>query len=158
MIDAGGFVEFAEFDGNFDDAQAEFAGDAVPGGLRLFDCARASEQDLERVESELNIQLPWKYREFMKKYGGGQFLFVDLLPVITQDPGEEDLLGVNSNASWRDYFVAVAPVGTGDWWGFSLAAGICGDQVDFLYHDDENIEGYSPDFLEFLSKQGLQPR
>lgn len=116
-------MEFDEFEGHFDYAQAKFAGNRVPEGVRLFDYARASDQDLDRVEASLGVRLPQKYREFMKRYGGGQFLFIDLLLATSEDVQTEDLVSVNSNASWNSSFVAVAPVGTGDWWGFSVIEG-----------------------------------
>jgi hypothetical protein len=92
-------------------------------GLRLFDSWVATDEDLDRAEAELNVRLPAKYREFMRHFGGGEFLFVDLLTV-------------NRDESPAAGFVAVAPVGTGDWWGF-------------VYPD-------SSDFLEFMASKGLR--
>lgn len=102
------------------------------------------------------MRFPRKYREFMKRYGGGHFLFIDLLPVISKNARLEDVPTVNDDASWRGSFVAVAPVGTGDWWGFSVVDGECKDGVDFIYHEDGQIEEGSCDFLEFLSEQALR--
>lgn len=149
-------MEFDEFETLLRDAQVEFAGGRVPEGLGLFDYIRASDQDLERVELELAARLPQKYREFMNRYGGGQFLFIDLLPVISGENSSEDLLRVNADAPWNGSFVAVAPVGTGDWWGFSVVNGKCKEGVDFIYHEDGRVEEVSHDFLEFLSKQALR--
>jgi hypothetical protein len=149
-------MEFDEFEVLLHDAQAKYAGGRVPEGLRLFDSLRASDQDLDHVESGLAVSLPKKYREFMKRHGGGQFLFIDLLPAISKEGRRKDLLIVNSDASLRGKFVAVAPVGTGDWWGFSVADGKCKESVDFLFHEDGLIEEGRNDFLEFLSKQALR--
>jgi SUKH superfamily protein len=149
-------MEFDEFEALLRGAQAKYAGGMVPEGLSLFDSLRASDRDLDHVESELAVRLPEKYREFMKQYGGGQFLFVDLLPAISEGGWPEDLVMVNSDASWRGAFVTVAPVGTGDWWGFSVADGVCKESVDFVYHEDGVIEEGRQDFLVFLSKQALR--
>jgi hypothetical protein len=53
-------------------------------------------------------------------------------------------------------FVAVAPVGTGDWWGFRVQDGVCAEAVDFWFHDDDVFEPAGSDFLEFLVQQGLK--
>lgn len=149
-------MEFDEFEALLHDARAKYAGDRIPEGLSLFDFLRASDQDLDQVEMELAVHLPSKYREFMKRYGGGQFLFVDLLPAISEGDRLEDLVMVNRDASWRGAFFAVAPVGTGDWWGFSVADGVCKASVDFIYHEDGIIEEGQQDFLDFLAKRALR--
>lgn len=149
-------MEFDEFEDVLRDAQSAYAGDRVPPGLSLFDYIRASDTDINRVESELSVRLPRRYCEFMRNYGGGQFLFIDLLPVFSGGGQPEDLLAVNGDAPWRGRFVAVAPVGTGDWWGFPVSGGICVEHVDFLFHEDGSVEESDLDFLEFLSRRALR--
>jgi len=53
-------------------------------------------------------------------------------------------------------FVAVAPVGTGDWWGFVSENGVCSEQVSFLDHEDGSVQFDSDDFYEFASEKGLR--
>ncbi|MEV7549759.1 hypothetical protein AB0N89_09070 [Amycolatopsis sp. NPDC089917] len=83
----------------------------------------------------------------MLTYGGGGFFSIDLLPVKSPDGREEDLLSVNENSDEWVGFVAAAPVGTGDWWGFTADAGICGEAVYFRFHEDEQLELAADDFL-----------
>ncbi|MFJ3901406.1 SMI1/KNR4 family protein [Streptomyces sp. NPDC090025] len=116
----------------------------------------ASEAELSEAEETLQAQLPGEYREFMKRHGGGMFLFLDLLPVVASDDQEDDLVRVNV-AEFKDgNFVAVAPVGTGDWWGFSVVEGRCASQVDFWDHEDGQVQFAATGFLEFLAYEGLR--
>jgi antitoxin YobK len=144
-------LDFEEFDVLVEDARAVQAGRGLPGEIRFFDSWRASEADIERAESELTVRLPQKYKEFMRRYGGGMFLYVDLLPIVTPDGRTEDLLEVNGGEFDPAHFVAVAPVGTGDWWGFMVVNGIY-----MLFHDDGSATKFADDFLEFVARQGLR--
>jgi hypothetical protein len=110
-------MNFEQFEEVLQSAVDQQAAQYYPPDFRLFDFHRAAESDIQRAEIELNVVLPKKYKEFMLRYGGGQFLFLDLLPVISPDGRSEDLIEVNQH--FRELgFVAVSPVGTGDWWGF----------------------------------------
>jgi hypothetical protein len=148
-------MEFEEFDAHLARVRAEREGGALPEGLQLFEFQSASDAELLRVEQELAAQLPEKYKEFMRRYGGGQFLFVDLLPAISPE-GRDDLLNVNQSEFTPKGFLAVAPVGTGDWWGFPTTDGICDDQVFFWDHEDGRMQVSHPDFLVFLTHNGLR--
>jgi antitoxin YobK len=121
---------------------------SMPADFEPFEFLTASDQELRRVEDELGAVLPAQYREFMMRYGGGEFLFLDLVPV-------GDLVSVNRFEQVPD-FVVIAPVGTGDSWGFDVSDGVCGDEVSFWFHDDRRREPDSADFLEFLSAKGLR--
>ncbi|MFI6662809.1 SMI1/KNR4 family protein [Streptomyces sp. NPDC050523] len=149
-------MEFEEFEASLTAVRAARESRNLPEGFQLFDLRVASEADLQHVERELHVSLPGKYREFMLRHGGGQFLFLDLLPASSGDSYEEDLIRVNGGGLDSSRFIAVSPVGTGDWWGFSVVDGNCLDQVDFMDHEDGSISFAYPDFLEFLSRKGLQ--
>lgn len=149
-------MEFEEFETQVASVRAERAGKQYPPGFQLFDSWTASDDDLVRVEAELQTQLPAKYKEFMRRFGGGQFVFVDLLPAKSPDGRSEDLLTVNKGDFATPNFVAVAPVGTGDWWGFASANGVCEEQVSFLDHEDGSLQYDAADFLEFASDKGLR--
>lgn len=127
---------------------------AHPDGFQLFDQWRADEPALSRVEQTLSARLPAEYREFMTRVGGGMFLYVDLLPVVSSDPHEDDLLSVNDELKLSD-FVAVAPVGTGDWWGFRVSSGICDPEVSFWDHEDGSFSHSAESWLGFLVERGL---
>ncbi|GAB7108380.1 hypothetical protein JCM4814A_66940 [Streptomyces phaeofaciens JCM 4814] len=149
-------MEFEEFEIRLSAVRAERAGRTLPEGFQLFDSWAASDVDLMRVEQELQVRLPGKYKEFMRRHGAGQFLFLDLLPVVSVDEDGDDLLSVNRAEFPSGGFVAVAPVGTGDWWGFSVVDGVCLERVDFVDHEDGHIEFLYADFLEFLDCKGLR--
>ncbi|MFI9376294.1 SMI1/KNR4 family protein [Streptomyces parvulus] len=149
-------MEFEEFEAHLSVARAERESQSLPEGFLLFDSWVASEADLLHVERTLQVQLPEKYKEFMRRYGAGQFLFLDLLPVVSVDEWEDDLLAVNDAGFHKGEFIAVAPVGTGDWWGFSVVDGVCLDRVDFIDHEDGSINSAFSDFLEFLARKGLR--
>ena len=128
-----------------------------PEGMTPFDVHPSSESDIQRAESELNIVLPEKYKEYMLKHGGGQLLFLDVLPVVSLDGRMEDLIEANQ-ADYREFgFVAVAPVGTGDYWGFSLDSNVCREEIYFRFHEDGITERVADDFLEFLAAIALRP-
>jgi hypothetical protein len=149
-------MEFEEFEILARNARAATVGEVLPEGFQLFDSWRASEAEIQHVESRLNVRLPEKYKEFMRRRGGGVFLYVELLPIASPGERSEDLMGVNSSEFRVDDFIAVSPVGTGDWWGFSVLNGVCGDAVDMWIHDDGTIERTDSDFLEFAARQGLR--
>ncbi|MEW1586885.1 SMI1/KNR4 family protein [Micromonospora vinacea] len=125
-------------------------------GVTLFDFWTASDEDLANAEFVLATRLPEQYKDFMRRYGGGQFLFMDILPVASPDGRAEDLLAVNRFSMADSGFVAVAPVGTGDWWGFVSNDGICEDRVCFRDHEDGHVENAASDFFEFVAHQGLR--
>jgi len=139
-------MEFEEFETRLHAAQSGSA--ELPEEFSPFDFWSASVGDIQRVEKELGVQLPDKYRQYMLNYGGGAFRHVDLVPVLSRD-GEEGLLEVNEGAR-SSGFVAVSPVGTGDLWGFSVVGGVCSDQVDCWFHEDGRTEPAAGDFLELL--------
>jgi hypothetical protein len=50
----------------------------------------------------------------------------------------------------------VAPVGSGDMWGFVSRNGRCDNAVSFWHHEDDHIAFDSDDFLELLVSKGLR--
>jgi hypothetical protein len=149
-------MEFEEFETHLARVRTEREGKFLPAGFQLFDSRTASEADLQRAEEALEVRLPEKYKEFMRRHGAGQFLFLDLLPVTPPDEGGDDLVSVNRSQFTPSGFLAVAPVGTGDWWGFSITGGVCDDEVAFVDHEDGHVHVSHSDFLEFLTRKGLR--
>jgi hypothetical protein len=149
-------MEFEEFEAQVESFRAERAGRQYPPGFQLFDSWIATEADLAAVEEALRTRLPSKYRRFMRTFGGGVFSFVELLPARSPDGSGEDLISVNTGTFAVSNFVAVAPVGTGDWWGFVSADGTCREQVSFLDHENGAVQDEASDFYEFASSKGLR--
>lgn len=150
-------MDFNELQEQIDLARVRHTSPELPEDDVLFESWMASDDDLSRVEDQLRTRLPEKYKEFMKRFGGGQFLFVDLLPAISQDDRIDDLLTVNQGEYAMPNFVAIAPVGTGDYWGFVSLQGLCEQGVSFYSWEDGSIESQFSDFLEFAALQGLRP-
>ena len=149
-------MRFEEFEAHLAAARAKRAGLSSPEGFEVFEGRAASEDDLLAVEDALQVRLPDEYKEFMKRHGGGMFLFLDLLPIAGTGDHEDDVLKVNLGESAGANFVAVAPVGTGDWWGFSVIDGRCADQVYFRDHEDGHVQFEADSFLDFLAREGLR--
>jgi hypothetical protein len=74
---------------------------------------------------------------------------------ITTVPGCEDVVSVSQREDPTGSFVAVAPVGTGDYWGFPVINVRCSDQVRFHFHDAGQPELAANDFLTFVANRGL---
>ncbi|MFE6611142.1 SMI1/KNR4 family protein [Amycolatopsis sp. NPDC057786] len=149
-------MEFDEFDALVLRTREGLPTQDYPEDFFPFESWRSSEEEIERVEHELDVRLPAQYKEFMMRHGGGGFLFVDLLPVVAPGPRKEDLVSVNRGSLREAGFLAVAPVGTGDWWGFTLTGNECGEAVDFRFHEDGLREREAPGFLDFLVRHGLR--
>ncbi|BCJ47818.1 hypothetical protein GCM10010168_21770 [Actinoplanes ianthinogenes] len=69
----------------------------------------------------------------------------------------DDLRTINDREFPDRSFVAVAPVGTGDHWGFPVVDGRCSEQVWFHFHDADDDELVAQDFLEFVASHALKP-
>jgi hypothetical protein len=149
-------MEFEELEAQVESFRAERAGRQYPPGFQLFDSMSATDAEIAAAEVALGTHLPSKYKRFMQAFGGGVFSFVELLPVRSSDGRDEDLLSVNLGAFAVPNFVAVAPVGTGDWWGFVSENGACREQVAFLDHEDGAVQVKFGDFYEFVLAKGLR--
>ncbi|MEU8664557.1 SMI1/KNR4 family protein [Actinoplanes philippinensis] len=115
----------------------------------------ASDDDLTRVETELGVRLPEKYKQFMKVFGGGVFVHLELIPPASPNSRTGDLVDLNSGDNEVPGFVCVAPDGAGNHWGFVTVDGVCREQVSYYSFEDEEIEPEADDFLEFVSWRGL---
>lgn len=150
-------MEFREFQVLVDAAHAEHVSKGYPPEIKLFDFLTASQEDIASVEAQLGTILPAKYKQVMTHYGGGGFAFVDLLPGRPADGSNGGDLVTNNSGHWAiPGFIAVAPVGSGDMWGFVSHDGRCHDAVSFWDHEDGHIAFDSNDFLDFLASKGLR--
>src|SRR5258706_13523691 len=149
-------MEFEDFQTLVGAAQARHISKRYPPEFKLFEFLAVSDDDIALVEAQLGTLLPAKYTQFLKHYGAGMFALVDLLPVRATAGRTGDLLRDNSGHWAISGFVSVAPVGSGDMWGFVSRGGRCEDAVSFWDHDDGHIQFDSDDFLEFLVSKGLR--
>jgi hypothetical protein len=142
-------MDGAEFDGLAETLRRRSTGAEAAYGFTLIEGRTATVEEIAEVERQMGVTLPAKYKTFMTRYGGGMFGFVDLFPIA-------DLLSVNDHEFPDRTFVAVAPVGTGDHWGFPVTNGLCDNEVWFHLHESGDRELDTTDFLEFVAKRGLK--
>lgn len=146
-------MEFADFVALIDETRRSH-----PWWLAGFEPMRATEEELNHVQRELSISLPADYLTFMTEVGGGAFGFMDILPARRDSPHRDDVMSVNLHPWWPVDFYAVAPVGTGDMWGFSYVDGVASDEIYFLDHEDGSLTSEQSGFLDFLAAKALRPR
>jgi hypothetical protein len=149
-------VELAEFEVLVEPLRRKSAAHQAEYGFALIEGHTVTAQEIANIERQMAVVLPDKYKAFMMRYGGGAFGFVDLFPLLPVS-GCDDLHTLNDHEFPDRNFVAVAPVGTGDHWGFPVTDDRCHDQVWFRLHDAGDDELVAADFLEFVASRGLNP-
>ncbi|GIE86478.1 hypothetical protein Are01nite_29580 [Actinoplanes regularis] len=150
-------MELPEFDALAGPLRQESAAAEAEYGFALIEGRTATPDDFASVERQMGVILPEKYKAFMTRYGGGMFGSVELFPVVAEpEEGGDDLWSMNEREFPDRGFVAIAPVGTGDHWGFPVADGQCHEQVWFHFHDAGDDEPVAADFLEFVATRGLK--
>jgi antitoxin YobK len=150
-------VDFEEFDRLSEPLRERYEADMASGEMPWLERRIASVSELASVEALLGVVLPVQYKAFMTRYGCAEFGFVELLPVAGQWPDVPDSVARTNSEEFPDgSFVAVAPVGTGDYWGFPVVDGRCLDEVWWRYHDDPDDKLEASDFLEFVARHGLR--
>lgn len=152
-------MDFDEFDRLAEELRARSAAlaDLDLDGFESVEARIASADELGEAEQALGVVLPAQYKSFMMRYGGGQFGFLDLLPVRAGRSRKDvdDIVSVSQHEFPDRSFVAVAPVGTGDYWCFAVVEGRCPDQVWFHFHDAGDPEPAADDFLDFVVRHGI---
>jgi hypothetical protein len=149
-------VDFPVFELLAEPLRQKSAASEAKYGFALIDGRTATVDEIASVERRMGVLLPELYKAFMVRYGGGMFGFVDLLPIVAEPEEHGDDLWTTNGREFPDHsFIAVAPVGTGDHWGFRVTNGRCHDQVWFRFHDGDD-ELVAADFLEFVVRHGLK--
>lgn len=150
-------MDSAEFEALAEPVRQRSATAVASYGFPLIEGRGATLDEVTDLEHQIGVVLPEQYKTFMMRYGGGTFGFVELFP-ITCHPEDalQDLGSLNREEFPDRSFVAVAPVGTGDHWGFPLTDGRCHDEVWFHVHDGGATELDATDFLEFVARQRLR--
>lgn len=73
-------MDLAEFEGLAEPLRRKSAAQQAEYGLLLVEGHTATAEEIARVEREMAVALPDKYKAFMMRYGGGMFGFVELFP------------------------------------------------------------------------------
>jgi hypothetical protein len=116
----------------------------------------ATDQDIEEVEEKLAVMLPQSYKDFVKKFGGGELGYIDVFSASK--------MGfwyiVKHNQHFKDYlpknFVAISDDQTGGYYGYKTMHGKCGEEV-FYWHYDGGFDHNTvyPNIFEFIIDVGL---
>jgi hypothetical protein len=150
-------MDIAQFDVLAESLRQESAASLAKCGFPLIDGRTATDDEVSEVETRLGVTLPERYKAFMVRYGGGVFGHVELFPIVSHGSDhDQDLRSVNDHEFPDRTFIAIAPVGTGDHWGFPVTNGRCHDEVWFRFHDAGEPELDAADFLEFVARHGLR--
>ena len=149
-------MDLAEFDALAQPLLQESAAKQAQYGFAFVEGHTVTAEEITGVEREMAIAFPDKYKAFMMRYGGGIFGFVELFPLAPVPSGADDLRTVNDREFADRRFVAIAPAGTGDHWGFPVIDGRCSEQVWFHFHDAGGDELVAADILEFVAERGLK--
>jgi antitoxin YobK len=149
-------MDIMQFDLLAESLRQESAASLAKYGFPLIEGYTVTEREISEVETHLDVILPELYKAFMIRYGGGRFGSVELFPIVSHDSGDENLRSVNDREFPDRTFIAVAPVGTGDHWGFPVTSSRCHDQVWFRFHHAGKPELDAADFLEFMARHGCR--
>jgi hypothetical protein len=122
-------MDLAEFDALTETLRRWSAESVARHGFALIEGLTATADEVVGMEHRLGVSLPEQYKAFMMRYGGGMFGFVELFPITGGSPTLPDIGSVNGEEFSDRSFIAVAPSGTVDFWGFPVAGGRCGDEV-----------------------------
>lgn len=149
-------VNFEQLGSRVNEVMAHHQSLGLPAEMAPINCIRATAEEIGQAEHALGVRLPGQYKDFMLRYGGGSFVSLDLLPVVASEGHMNDLASINTrDESFMVPFVAIAPVGTGDWWGFQTLEGECHEQVGLYSFENDTVRTKYPNFLEFVAREGL---
>src|SRR5688500_15721015 len=88
----------------------------------------ATNEEIATAEKLLQTRFPAQYLEFITRYGGGLFAFVNIASVSPSS--EWNAVHRNQKIKKLD-FIAVSENGVGDYYGFRTEHGICLPEVFF---------------------------
>ncbi len=118
------------------------------------DCP-ATETQVEAAEKSLGVSLPCAYKAFVRDFGGGYFAFGNVFSVSSS---EWNIVSRNQKTDIHG-FIAISDNGVGDYYGFKVCGGVCGDCI-YLWNHEEPSEVRPTDFgdmFELLDRIALVP-
>ncbi len=113
----------------------------------------ATPEEIRQAESKLGVKLPKKYKEFVSRYGGGEFG-----SSVVYSLHEDSRWFIIAKALQAAYlpggFVPFSESFTGDFYGFRDKGGQLAERVWFWDHETEEIlDSGFPDILEYLVEE-----
>ncbi len=98
----------------------------------------ATDVEIAEVERELSLELPFDYKLFVKKYGGGYFFYTNIFSPISNS--EWNIIEVNRKFQSKPIdFIAISDNEVGDYYGFKIVNGICDSKIYFWDHETDNV-------------------
>jgi hypothetical protein len=140
-----------EFDQHVEQARSKH-----PQRFEVAPDAPPDETEIEAHQAELGVRFPADYLDFLRRYGGGTFVF---LSTYSMDRTSKLNVVTKNAASWLDRkdFVAVADDGSGDYYGFTVDdAGRCLPEVVLLDHETHELSPDAPGWFESLVDHALR--
>ena len=118
--------------------------------------ARATEHEIRDAEASLGVTLPGCYRKFVREWGGGYFAFGNVFSV---EPNSDWNIVRRNRTVCLAGFISVSDNGTGDYYGFKVVDGACGERVYFWDHEEPGSlrETAYVDLFEMLDAIALRP-
>lgn len=113
-----------------------------------------SNEMILNLEHSIKLTLPENYKLFVKKYGGGYFVFTI---VLSCNPKSKFyLLNPNySNLIKTHNFLPLIDLETGDIAGVRVSQNKCSNEIYLYSHDTNRITPSTFDFLEAILHYGL---
>jgi len=113
----------------------------------------ASEELIQSVEKNLNVQFPLEFREFLKKYGSGEFAYTHLYSLSNDI--ENNIIEENKILNDKRV-VAISDNGAGDYYCYLVKENYCESSIVILDHETGDFdEYYYKNIFEFLYLVGL---
>jgi len=125
---------------------------------KWFDLAQAppaEESDINSAEDTLRVTFPREYKEFLREYGGGDVVFVE---IYAAGEGDRSVVEMNRNRDPRRAgFVAISDDGTGNEYGFRVAPdGAANSRIAYLdFEAGEILDTQFDDVFAFIADKGL---
>ncbi|QXH44770.1 SMI1/KNR4 family protein [Pseudomonas xanthosomatis] len=115
--------------------------------------APSNDEEVIRVESNLGIQLPDEYKQFVKTYGGGYFAFSI---VYSPNPNSDFPLEKINTDNTFDTYILFSENGSGDYYGFPVSDKKCSSSIFFWDHESGQWNGTEYlNFYCFLADKAL---
>lgn len=109
--------------------------------------------EIEQFEDKNKIEFPDKYKELLKKYGGGYFGYANVYSLDV----ESDFYVLKHNEFPIDKYLKIADNGCGDYYIFCVEEGRCLESLYFYEHDTGGISKTEyADIFEYLVNVGLK--
>lgn len=117
---------------------------------------KVSSEEMEMIEASRAITYPEQYKNFIMKYGAGEFAFTNIYSPKAHGEWSSWVDKVKYNLP--EQFIPVSDNGCGDYLGFIVSNGMCGEALFWCDHEQDyeiSKNAEYANFYCFVVKQGL---